>query len=386
MSTTVDAPVFGVCEARFEKVRAAFVENLRALDLGAGVSVWIDGTPVVDLWGGWTGETRQRPWAADTLCFYASSTKPFLGVALMQLVERGLAELDAPVSRYWPGFVGGGKDAVTVRHLLSHRGGLPGISADYAYETQFDWGAMVRLLEAQAVFWPPGEAHGYHPVTYMFLVGETIRRVSGQTPGDYLRQHVAGPLGLDMHLGVAEADLARIADASPVPPGLIAPSPGYAELMARAAEPGSIAYYAFARPPAPPDAANLTAMRLSQITAHGTARALGRFYAALAGGALDGVQLLAPETLALARAEQGYGPDMTLGHASRFGLGFMLRHEGFAIGPSPNAFGHSGAGGSLGFADPDRRLAFGYVMNRVKPSGGGSVTAHALVAALYDSL
>ncbi len=368
-------PVAGRCDPRFERVREAFVENLAELDLGAGVSVWLDGKPVVDLWGGWRDETRTKPWSRETLCFFASSTKPLLGVALMQLVSQRRVRLDAKVSEYWPGFVGGGKEAVTVRHLLCHQAGLPGISADYAYEDQFDWETT------------PGEAHGYHPVTYMFLVGELIRRVTGWKPGAWLRENVAGPLGLDFHLGVPESELGRVADASAAPPDLLQPSDTHRALMQRAATPGTIANYAFGRPTPPKDAANLREMRLSEMTAHGTAHALGRFYAGLArGGSLDGVELLAEETLGEARAEQRFGEDLSLGHDSRFGLGFMLRHDGFPIGPSANAFGHSGAGGSLGFADPDRKLAFGYVMNRVKPSGGGSVTAYNLVTALYEAL
>lgn len=385
-----ESPIGGVCDPRFERVREAFEANLAGLDLGAAVSVWLDGAPVVDLWGGWCEEGRQTPWSEDTLVLTASVTKAFTAACLLQLVEQGRVDVDAPVARYWPEFAQNGKSGITVRHVMSHQGGLPGLQGEHTYDDLCAWDPVIRRLETQRPLWPPGTRHGYHPVMYGYLLGEIVRRVSGLTLGQYLRAHVCEPLGLEFWVGLPDSELGRCADVSFAPPELMAPTEEFKTLMQQTAVPGSAAALAFGGPPPPEGLTSSAAFRRAEMpgsNGHGTARALGKFYAALAqGGALDGVRLLQPETLARATREEVYGVDATIGAPSRFGLGFMLRHDKFPIGPNPGAFGHPGAGGNLGFADPERRLGFGYVMNRGKPSAFGSPTAYRLVDAVYASL
>lgn len=383
-------PIGGTCDPRFEKVQEAFVANLEGADLGAGCSVWIDGEQVVDLWGGWREEARVHPWSEDTLVLVASSTKALTAVCLLQLIEQGRVDVDAPVATYWPGFGKAGKAGVTIRHILSHQGGVPAIAAPYTYDDHFNWDRIVELLEEQPPFWPPGEKHGYHPTLFGNLVGEVVRRVSGLSLGQYLKKNVCDPLGLDFWVGLPESEFSRVAEVSFASPDLMAPTPEFGKLMERAAVQGSVSQLAFGNPPAPPGLASSAALRKAEMpgsNGHGTAVALGRFYAALArGGELDGVRILEPETIEKATEEQVFGIDETIGATSRFGLGFMLRHDLHPIGPNPKAFGHPGAGGNLGFADPALKLGFGYVMNRGKPSMFGSPTAYRLVDAVYDCL
>lgn len=384
------APISGRCKPGFEPVRDAFAENLETLDLGAGVSVWIDGREVVNLWGGYCQEARRTPWRENTLVMVASATKGLATACLLQLVEQGRVALDAPVATYWPEFAQAGKAAVTVRQILSHQAGLAGIETPFTWDDYFAWSPVVRLLERQRPLWPPGTRHGYHPNLFGFLVGELVRRVDGRTIGRYLRDEICGPFGLDFYLGLPESEEPRVAEISFISPDLLPPGPGFHDLQAAWSTPGTVAHYAFQNPAPIEGISNARALRAAEMPGSsgvGNAAALARFYGALAvGGRLDGVTVLRPETIAQAAGEQVFGPDATLGAVSRFGLGFMLRHDGFPIGPNPRAFGHPGAGGNLGFADPQRRLGFGYVMNRGKLTMFGSPTAYRLVDAVYSCL
>lgn len=382
--------VAGSCDPKFEPVREAFLENLDGADLGAGVSVWLDGRQVVNLWGGYRDEARKRRWTEDTLVMVASVTKAFSAVCLLQLIEQGKVELEAPVATYWPEFAKAGKSKITIRHILTHQGGLPAISAPYTYEDYFAWDPITKLLEDQEPFWVPGEKHGYHPVLFGNLVGEVVRRVAKVSIGQYLQAHVCRPLGLDFFIGVPKSEFDRVAEVSFATPDVMSATPEFKALMERAAQPGSVAQLAFGNPPPPPDIAKADGLKSAEMpgsNGHGTAPALAKFFAALSqGGELDGVRILEPETVARATEEEVFGIDATIGATSRFGLGFMLRHDIYPIGPNPKAFGHPGAGGNLGFADPAHKLGFGYVMNRGKPSMFGSPTAYNLVNALYSCL
>jgi CubicO group peptidase (beta-lactamase class C family) len=393
MSETVmekPAAIGGHCDRQFAAVRDAFAANLARLDLGAAVSVWIDGREVVNLWGGWREEARTTPWTEDTLVLAASVSKAFTATCLLQLIEQGRVEVDAPVAAYWPEFRQAGKAGITIRHILSHQGGLAGLTAEHSYDDLCDWGRTIALLERQPPLWEPGTRHGYHPTMFGFLVGEVLRRVSGLSLGQYLRRHVCDPLGVDFWIGLPQSEFERCAEVSFISPELMAPSPEFTTLMQRAAVPGSVTQAAFGGPPPPPGLTSLPSFRAAEMpgsNGHGTGRGVGRFFAALArGGELDGVRVLKPETLERATREEVFGEDATIGINSRFGLGYMLRQEKFPIGPNPRAFGHPGAGGNLGFADPAQKLGFGYVMNRTKPSAFGSPTAYRLVEAVYASL
>jgi len=391
--------VEGHCDPRFAPVREIFEASFaNGEELGAAIACCVDGELVIDLWGGHHDPARTRPWRRDTLVNTYSTTKGMTAICAHQLVERGLLDLDAPVARYWPEFAAHGKDAIPVRWLLSHQAGLPAVRARLAPGALYDWDAMTAALAAQEPWWEPGTRHGYHALTFGHLVGEVIRRASGQTVGAWFRENVAGPLDADYHIGLDAMHDERVSDlhgslAPPAAPGggtLALPGP-FGQFLKDMTDPATMTGAAFLNPPAGAEHANTRAWRAAEIPAangHGTATALARIYGALArGGALDGARLLAPESIARAREEQAFGPDAVLGGLPmRFGLGFMLRQDLMPISPSPNAFGHPGAGGSIGMADPDAKVGFGYVMNKMKLGLVGGPSAFAMLQALFARL
>ena len=367
--------VEGHCDARFTRLREIFETSFAdGEEIGAAIAFCLDGEMVVDLWGGHRDRERRVPWTRDTLVNTYSTTKGMTAICAHQLVERGLLDLDAPVARYWPEFAAQGKDSIPVHWLLSHQAGLPAVRSPLPADAIFDWAAMASALAAQEPWWEPGTRHGYHAMTFGFLVGELIRRVSGQRVGAYFRDHVAGPLGVDYHIGLAVEHDARTSDLF----GSLAPPSGGPEIpgplgafLRDMTDPSTMAGAAFGNPPAREDRVNTRAWRAAEIPAangHGTAAALARIYGTLArGGELDGVRLLEPASIDQARSEQAFGPDAVLGGLPmRFGLGFMLRQDFMPISPNAGAFGHPGAGGSIGMADPDAKVGFGYVMNKMK--------------------
>lgn len=388
MTTTTQ--IQGACDPRFAAVREAFAENLaKRGDVGAAVCVYVDGQPVVDLWGGYADAARTRPWDRETIACVRSTTKGMVAICAHMLVERGLLDLDAPVVRYWPEFAQGGKAHIPVRWLLSHRAGLPAIRRDMPPQSLYDWHAFTEALAATEPWWEPGTRHGYHDTTFGYLVGEVIRRVSGKSVGQFFRAEVAGPLGADCFIGVPEAEDARAAEILPEP----APLPGDTTLWdVILRDPTSMAARAFLNPPRAPGGMNTRAWRAAEIPSsngHSTARALARIYGTLAhGGTLDGVHLLHPATVDAAIMEQSCGPDAILPYPTRFGLGFMLTMQERPFGPHPRAFGHLGRGGSIGFADPDGRIGFGYVMNQYQTGTlrNPDLRWSTLVQAVYASL
>jgi CubicO group peptidase (beta-lactamase class C family) len=359
----------GSCDARFERVREVFAESFRLRDeVGAGVALAIDGRLVVELWAGHHDRERTRAWARDTLVNVYSTTKGVTALAAHRLVDEGRLDLDAPVAKYWPEFAQAGKGELPVRWLLSHRAGLPAVRKLLPNEALYDWEAMTSALAAETPWWTPGTAHGYHAVTFGWLVGEVVRRIAGKSLGTYVRETFAKPLDLDFHIGLAEREHARVADIlQQMPPD---PTGEAAQLFARSlADPEGVTARAFANPPSMVLGPNVPAWRSAEIpgaNGHATARALATLYgrAALGDGAV-----ISRDAIERCRTEQSYGDDLVLGIPTRFGLGFMLRQESHAGGRclAPGAFGHPGAGGSLAFADPEARLGFGYVMNRMGP-------------------
>jgi CubicO group peptidase (beta-lactamase class C family) len=390
--------VEGHCDARFAAIRDIFEKSFAGgEELGAAIAFCLDGEMVVDLWGGHRDEARTRPWTRDTIVNTYSTTKGMTALCAHQLVERGRLDLDAPVARYWPEFAARDKGAVPVRWLLSHQAGLPAVRKPLAAEALYDWDAMTSALAEQEPWWEPGTRHGYHALTFGFLVGELIRRASGQTVGAFFRDNVAGPLGADFHIGLDAREEPRVSDlyGSLAPP---APAQGGPEIpgplgdfLRDMSDPTTMAGAAFNNPPGRYDRVNTRAWRAAEIPAangHGSAAALARIYGTLArGGAQGNARLLAPASIERARSEQAFGPDAVLGGLPmRFGLGFMLRHDLMPIAPSPNAFGHPGAGGSIGMADPDARLGFGYVMNEMKLGLVGGPGAFAVLQEFYARL
>jgi CubicO group peptidase (beta-lactamase class C family) len=380
----------GVCDPRFAAVREAFAENFATRgDVGAAVCVYADGKPVVDLWGGFADAARTRPWERDTIVSVASTTKGMTTLCTHMLVERGLLDLDAPVARYWPEFAQAGKDAIPARWLLSHRAGLPAIRRDMAPQSLYDWNAMTAALAETEPWWRPGTQHGYHAMTFGFLIGEVLRRITGKSVGQYLRAEVTGPLEADFFIGVPEAEDARAAEVLPDPPPRAGEVTMWDTLLR---DPMSMSGQAFLNPPRTPTVTNTRAWRAAEIPAgngHTTARALGRIYGALAqGGALDGVHLLRPATIAAAIVEQSSGLDAVLQFPTRFGSGFMLPTTERPFGPNPRAFGHPGRGGSIGFADTEARVGFGYVPNQYQTGTlqNPDLRWPTLVDAVYASL
>jgi CubicO group peptidase (beta-lactamase class C family) len=380
--------ISGTCDAAFAPVREAFAESFRAgEELGAAVAVSIDGKLVVDLWAGHKDWERTQPWRRDTLVNVYSTTKGVTALAAHRLADEGKLDVDAPVAKYWPEFAQAGKGGIPVRWLLGHRAGLPAVRKLLPGEALYEWEAMTSALAAETPWWEPGTAHGYHAVTFGWLVGEVVRRIAGKSLGAYLRDTFAGPLGLDLHVGLAEREHGRVADIlQPLAPD---PNGEGALLFARAlAEPEGIVSRAFMNPPSMAAGPNVPAWRSAEIpgaNGHATAAALAGLYGRAALG--DGT-VISREAWARCATEQSQGPDLVLGVPTRFGLGFMLRqvsHEGGRC-LGEKAFGHPGAGGSLGFADPEARVGFGYVMNRMGPRILLDDRAIALVEAMYGCL
>jgi CubicO group peptidase (beta-lactamase class C family) len=359
----------GKCHPKFERVREAFAQEFAAgNEVGAAVSATLEGEVVVDLWAGHRDSERTQPFERDTLVNVYSTTKGLTAIALHRLVDEGKVDLDAPVARYWPEFAQAGKEKLPVRYLLSHEAGLPAVKKTLGFDALFDWNAMTSALAEQEPWWEPGKAHGYHALTFGWLVGEVVRRVRGKKIGDVVREEIARPLGAEFEIGFGPELDARV---SPLHQGPIHPPQNGVDFdlaKAVAENPESVLAKAFANPPAlAPGLVNTRAWRGAEIpgaNGHSNAHSLARIYAPLAnGGSAFGVRLLSSESIERARAEQVNGPDEVLPLPTRIGLGFFLPSPSEPLGPNPRAFGHGGAGGSYSHADPEHRLSFGYTMN-----------------------
>jgi len=369
----MSAVVHGHCERGFEPVRDALAESLAAgVEVGAALAVHVGSRLVLDLWGGHADAARIRPWERDTLVNLYSVGKAVSAVCVLRLVEAGRLELDAPVARYWPEFAQAGKAALPVRYLLTHQAGLPAVAPALPPAAWRDWDSMTSALAAQAPWWTPGTGHGYHVNMQGFLVGELVRRVTGQSYGTYLRESLAAPAALDFHVGLDPALEARCADVVARPPSAEDENLRRA-LSVDPATLGGMDLMRFNAYRNPPDVSgtgviNSHAWRVAEVPStngHGTARGVARLYSALAGdGTVDGVRVLRADTIAHAIEPQVDGDDLVLQRPTRFGLGFQLAMPERRLGPNPRAFGHFGAGGSLGFGDPDAGVAFGYAMNQ----------------------
>ncbi len=373
----------GHCASRFSRVREKFNENFRQRDeRGGAVSVWHDRRLVVDIWGGWSDVARQTPWQRDTIVNFFSVSKALCAIAAMRLVDERKLDLDARVASYWPEFAAAGKDDITVRQLLSHQAGLPAIRAPLGDGAAMDWSVMTQALAAQSPWWKPGTAHGYHVNTFGFLVGELLRCISGRTIGTLLREDVAGPLGADVHIGLPASEHHRVSEFR-WPGNPATPQIDSDEALMR--------WNTYWNPPGISGShwVNTARWRQAEVPStngHGNARGIARIYAALAnGGSIDGVRLLSREAIEMATREQVNGPDLINQRPSRFGLGFQLTQPERPLGPNPGAFGHFGAGGSLGFCDPESRIAFGYVTNDMGPRWQNPRN-RALLEAVYASL
>ncbi|UKY53443.1 serine hydrolase domain-containing protein [Streptomyces inhibens] len=389
------ATVNGHCAPGFARVREAFERNFSVHgDVGAAVTVTVDGEAVVDLWGGHTDAAGTRAWEHDTLVNVYSTSKGMTALCAHLLADRGELDLDAPVARYWPEFAQAGKQDIPVRWLLSHRAGLIAPREPLSAGRAYDWDHVCATLAATEPWWEPGTAQGYHAVTFGYLVGEVVRRITGQSLGAFLRSEITEPLGARVFIGtpaeehahcadmVGQLDEARIAERFP---GV--PKPPFRSLSDH-----PLATVMLALTYIPTGDVNSAAYRSAEIpagNAHASAHGLATVYGALAGGKLVG-----PGTLEAMRRSQSLPGERDLaidalapaGYEHRWGLGYMLNHQRHS-GPNPRAFGHGGAGGSWAFADPENRLSYAYAMNKY---GGGTTgddpRNSGLVTAVYESL
>jgi len=378
-------PTGGTCDARFAAVREAFAENFASRgEPGAAVAVTVGGKPVVDLWGGYADIANTTPWQRETIVNFFSVSKALCATAAAMLRERGLIDLDAPVARVWPEFAQAGKEAITIRTLLSHRAGLPAIREPLPDGAALNWGLMIHALEKQAPWWAPGTAHGYHVNTFGFLVGEIVRRTAGMTIGRFIAREIADPLDADLYIGLPLSEHARVAEYRwpVVTPERDVPDGDDMALMR---------WNTYWNPPGFSGAhwVNTAAWRSAEVPSTngtGSARGVARFYSALArGGTIDGVHIVGRAALDEATVEHSYGPDLVNGQTTRFGLGFQLTQPERPMGPNARAFGHFGAGGSLGFCDPDADIGFGYVTNDMGPRWQNPRN-RALMEAVYSCL
>ncbi|MFF4212490.1 serine hydrolase domain-containing protein [Streptomyces sp. NPDC001796] len=382
--------VHGAVAEGFEPVREAFVRNFEALgECGAAVAVYRDGRKVVDLWGGTKDVDGTAPWQRETAQIVRSATKGVAAAVLLMLAERGELDLDAPVGHHWPEYKAQGKEHTTVRHVLSHRAGVPVLDHPLTPAEAADPDLAAAVLAGQAPVWEPGTDHGYHAQTYSWLTGELVRRVTGRSIGEWIATEIAGPLGLEMWVGLPEAEAHRVGRVgrieAPAREGALRTRPKRAVADAYA-DPASLTRRAFAAITPLPDE-NDPAYRAAVLPASNgiaTADALARFYAALTGE-VDGVRLFSPATVELARREASAGPDRVLVVPTRFGLGYMLHGSASPL-LTPGSFGHPGRGGALGFADPESGIAFGYVTNGFHKSVTADPRAQALVRAVRTAL
>ncbi|MDT0403178.1 MULTISPECIES: serine hydrolase domain-containing protein [Streptomyces] len=382
--------VHGTVAGGFEPVREAFARNFETLgERGAAVAVYRDGRKVVDLWAGVKDVDGAEPWERDTAQVVRSATKGVAAAVLLLLHQRGELDLDAPVGHYWPRFKAHGKERLLVRHVLNHRAGLPVLDRPLTLDEAADPVRSAEAVAAQAPVWEPGTDHGYHALTYGWLVDELVRRLTGRGSGEWIASEFAAPLGLDLWVGLPDAQAHRVGTVGriegPEPSGTLRARPKRSVTDAYA-DPASLTRRAFGAITPFPDQ-NAPAFHTAALPAANgiaTADGLARFYAALTGP-LDGVRLLDPATVDLARAEESAGPDRVLVVNTRFGLGYML-HGGASPFLAPGSFGHPGRGGSLGFADPESAIGFGYVTNGFRQTVTADPRAQSLIRAVRQSL
>ena len=358
----------GYFDLRFEAVKETFSDLFeQTQQRGAAVCVKVGGETVVDLWAGVADNAGEQPWQEDTLVNLFSCTKTFTAVAALQLVAEGKLQLDDPVARVWPEFAANGKQAITLRQLLCHQAGLPAIRQPLPPEALYDWDMMTAALAAESPWWTPGDGHGYAAITYGWLLGELIRRADGREPGEAIVARTARPLGLDFHIGLAEAEFDRVGYLTRQKNNF-GDAAAQRVFKALTGDPQSLTALAFTNPPTIINSANNPEWRRIAKTAangHGNARALAGFYDGLLRG-----DLLEDELLAEMTREHCIGEDRTLLSRTRFALGCWLDQpdvENATFSMGSGAFGHPGAGGCIGFADPHYDVAFGYVTNTLGP-------------------
>ena len=373
----------GHVDPRFEPLRDVLESNLASgAECGLSVTVDIDGATVVDVYGGHADEARTRPWEPDTIVNVWSTTKTVTSLAVLMLADRGLVDLDAPVTAYWPEFAANGKEQVLVRHLMSHTSGVSGWDAPFALTDMYDLERSTALLAAQAPWWEPGTASGYHALNFGHLLGEIVRRASGKSLTEFVATEIAGPLNADFQIGAGKSGWARCAEIIPPPP-----LPFDMATM----DPASVLFRTATGPVAEAAAANTEGWRQAEIGAangHANARSVARVLSAVTlGGTVDGTRLLSPETIEHVFREQSHGVDLFIGAPIRFGIGYGLSDTAtIPYIPDGKVCFWGGWGGSVIIMDLDRRLTIAYMMNKMQPGLVGSDNSAAYVSAIYQAL
>jgi CubicO group peptidase (beta-lactamase class C family) len=375
-----DGSVSGFTADRFAAVREAMAANLASgADVGASFAATLEGETVIDLWGGWADEARTRPWEMDTIVNVYSTTKTMTALTALLLADRGELDFDAPVAKYWPEFAQAGKAQVKVSHLMSHAAGLSGWKETITKEDLYDWDKVTALLAAQAPYWLPGTASGYHGITQGYLVGEVVRRITGRSLGTVFRQEIAEPLGADFHIGLPASEDGRVADLIPPPPGTALGDGEPPPLLANMSN----------NPRHDPRETRTRAWRAAEIPAaggHGNARSIAEIHAILAnGGVAKGKRFMSEAGCRKALELQIEGMDLILGMQARFGMGFGLAGGAVPL-PNPNSMFWGGYGGSLAIIDFDARTTFAFAMNKMAPTTTGDMRAFSLVMAAWQAL
>lgn len=396
MAQVSPAAIQGTCDPRFELVRQEFERNFSEREeVGASVSITIEGRTVVDLWGGLSDPETGRPWERDTTVVVWSCTKGATAICAHILVSRGELDLEAPVAKYWPGFAQGRKDGIPVRMLLNHQAGLAAVRQPLPPGAFYDWELMTSTLAAETPFWTPGLQHGYHGLTFGFLVGEVIRRVSGRSLGRFFKDEVADPLEIDFQIGLPESEEQRVSHCISQPP----PDPNNLSPMEQQvfSDPTSVTFLMLANNGGymMPGECDTRAAHAAEIPSAGglsNARGLAGLYAPIANG--GGPLVDEGSVRRMGAVSSASGIDATLFVPTRFSLGFVKamdnrRHPAggnSSLILSEEAFGHSGLGGSIGFADPKARMSFGYAMNKHGAGVGLNDRGQSLIDAAYRSL
>ncbi len=370
----------GFTTEKFAPVRAAFEANFaNDGDIGATFCATVNGETVADLWGGYTDETKAKAWEKDTIVNVYSTTKTMTALTALLLADRGELDFDAPVAKYWPEFAANGKADVKVSHLMSHSAGLSGWKEPLTKDDLYDWEKATRLLAAQAPYWEPGTACGYHGLTQGYLVGEVVRRIAGETLGTVFRKEIAEPLGADFHIGLPASEDARVATLIPPPPGG----------TISASSPNELTQNMSTNPPIDPLVTRTRAWRGAEIPAAGgtsNARAVAEIHRVMAnGGAAKGKQILSEAGVRKALELQIEGVDLVLGMPVRYGMGFGLA-GGAVPFPNPNTIYWGGYGGSLIVIDMDAHATYAYAMNKMAGTTTGDMRAFSILMAAWGAM
>ena len=375
------ADIHGFCDDQFAQVGERFAANFDEGDVGASVALSVEGEIVVDLWGGHCDRDGQVPWQQDTIVNVYSTTKSMAAMSALLLADRGELDLYAPVSQYWPEFAQNGKDKVEVRHFMSHSAGLSGMDEPMQGDDVYDWDKMVTALAAQAPWWEPGTASGYHALTQGHLIGEVVRRISGRSIGKFFAEEIAGPLDADFHIGTDEAHFHRIGE-------LITPEGGLPGSEGQ--DPDGIAARTFRNPGIDARASRTPGWRKAEIPAangHGNARSVVRAQTPMAnGGSAFGVDLMSAQGAQRIFDIQMNGKDLVLGVPITFGMGYGISSDIMPMGPNKNIGYWGGWGGSTIVVDQDAHLCASYVMNKMFPGVLGDTRGFKLLQAAYGSL